>query len=220
MSVLILVQFFRQQHSLSPLEDWHVLAGYIAMSIADRPGLVVGFVGGAIAANGKSGFLGALVAGFAAGLIIQLLKKIFDKLPKGLDGLKPVLLYPLLGVLLIGALMTFIIEPPVGALNIAINTGLAHMNGVSSVLLGALVAGMMAVDMGGPLNKAAYVFGTASIAAGLAVWYHQLPLHLEPYSSKINLQQKKEKPDRQTLLWDYPLLQKVQYHLQQRIRCA
>ena len=86
-----------------------VLAGYIAMSIADRPGLVVGFVGGAIAANGKSGFLGALVAGFAAGLIIQLLKKIFDKLPKGLDGLKPVLLYPLLGVLLIGALMTFII---------------------------------------------------------------------------------------------------------------
>ena len=99
-----------------------VLAGYIAMSIADRPGLVVGFVGGAIAANGKSGFLGALVAGFAAGLIIQLLKKIFDKLPKGLDGLKPVLLYPLLGVLLIGALMTFIIEPPVGALNIAINT--------------------------------------------------------------------------------------------------
>jgi len=132
----------------------------------DRPGLVVGFVGGAIAANGKSGFLGALVAGFAAGLIIQLLKKIFDKLPKGLDGLKPVLLYPLLGVLLIGALMTFIIEPPVGALNIAINTGLAHMNGVSSVLLGALVAGMMAVDMGGPLNKAAYVFGTASIAAG------------------------------------------------------
>ena len=143
-----------------------ILAGFIAMSIADRPGLVVGFVGGAIAANGKSGFLGALVAGFAAGLIIQLLKKIFDKLPKGLDGLKPVLLYPLLGVLLIGALMTFIIEPPVGALNIAINTGLAHMNGVSSVLLGALVAGMMAVDMGGPLNKAAYVFGTASIAAG------------------------------------------------------
>ena len=143
-----------------------IFSGYIAMSIADRPGLVVGFVGGAIAANGKSGFLGALVAGFAAGLIIQLLKKIFDKLPKGLDGLKPVLLYPLLGVLLIGALMTFIIEPPVGALNIAINTGLAHMNGVSSVLLGALVAGMMAVDMGGPLNKAAYVFGTASIAAG------------------------------------------------------
>ena len=143
-----------------------VLAGYIAMSIADRPGLVVGFVGGAIAANGKSGFLGALVAGFAAGLIIQLLKKIFDKLPKGLDGLKPVLLYPLLGVLLIGALMTFVIEPPVGALNTAINTGLAHMNGVSSVLLGALVAGMMAVDMGGPVNKAAYVFGTASIAAG------------------------------------------------------
>ena len=136
------------------------------MSIADRPGLVVGFVGGAIAANGKSGFLGALVAGFAAGLIIQLLKKIFEKLPKGLDGLKPVLLYPLLGVLLIGALMTFIIEPPVGALNTAINTGLAHMNGVSSVLLGALVAGMMAVDMGGPVNKAAYVFGTASIAAG------------------------------------------------------
>lgn len=206
-----------------------VLAGYIAMSIADRPGLVVGFVGGAIAANGKSGFLGALVAGFAAGLIIQLLKKIFDKLPKGLDGLKPVLLYPLLGVLLIGALMTFVIEPPVGALNTAINTGLAHMNGVSSVLLGALVAGMMAVDMGGPVNKAAYVFGTASIAAGnynimaavmIGGMVPPIAIALGTLFFKINLPQKKEKPDRQTLSWAYPLSQKAQFHLQQRIRCA
>ena len=143
-----------------------ILAGFIAMSIADRPGLAVGFVGGAIAANGTSGFLGALVAGFLAGYLVLLLKKIFEKLPKGLDGLKPVLLYPLFGILLVGVIMTYVVEPPVGALNTMINNGLSGMNGASSILLGALVAGMMAVDMGGPVNKAAYVFGTASIAAG------------------------------------------------------
>ena len=143
-----------------------ILAGFIAMSIADRPGLAVGFVGGAIAANGTSGFLGALVAGFLAGYIVLLLKKICNKLPDSLEGTKPVLIYPLLGVFIIGVLMTYVIEPPIGALNTMINSGLEGMNGASAVLLGALLGGMMSVDMGGPFNKAAYVFGTASIAAG------------------------------------------------------
>ncbi len=143
-----------------------ILAGFIAMSIADRPGLAVGFVGGSIAANGTSGFLGALVAGFVAGYIVNLLKKIFSKLPESLDGVKPVLLYPLLGIFLIGVIMQFVVEPPIGALNTAINNGLNGLNGASAVVLGVLLGGMMSVDMGGPVNKAAYVFGTASIAAG------------------------------------------------------
>lgn len=143
-----------------------ILAGFIAMSIADRPGLAVGFVGGSIAANGTSGFFGALVAGFVAGYIVNLLKKIFSKLPESLDGVKPVLLYPLLGIFLIGVIMQFVVEPPIGALNTAINNGLNGLNGASAVVLGVLLGGMMAIDMGGPVNKAAYVFGTASIAAG------------------------------------------------------
>lgn len=143
-----------------------VLAGFIAMSIADRPGLAVGFVGGAIAANGKSGFLGALVAGFLAGYLILLLKKLFEKLPEALEKIAPVLLYPVFGILIVGLVMTFVVELPIGALNTALNTALTNMSGSSKVLLGIIVAGMMAVDMGGPFNKAAYVFGTASIAAG------------------------------------------------------
>lgn len=143
-----------------------VLAGFIAMSIADRPGLAVGFVGGAIAANGKSGFLGALVAGFLAGYLILLLKKLFEKLPEALEKIASVLLYPVFGILIVGLVMTFVVEPPIGALNTALNTALTNMSGSSKVLLGIIVAGMMAVDMGGPFNKAAYVFGTASIAAG------------------------------------------------------
>ena len=143
-----------------------ILAGFIAMSIADRPGLVVGFVGGAIAANGTSGFLGALVAGFVAGYLVRLLKKLFEKLPEGLEGIKPMLLYPVIGIFLIGVIMTYVVEPPIGALNVMINNGLNSMNGAKAILLGALLGGMMSVDMGGPVNKAAYVFGTASIAAG------------------------------------------------------
>lgn len=143
-----------------------ILAGFIAMSIADRPGLAVGFVGGSIAANGTSGFLGALVAGFVAGYIVLLLKKVFSKLPESLDGMKPVLLYPLLGIFLVGVIMQFVVEPPIGALNTAINNGLNGLNGASAVVLGVLLGGMLSVDMGGPVNKAAYVFGTASIAAG------------------------------------------------------
>lgn len=143
-----------------------VLAGYIAMSIADRPGLALGFVGGAIAAAGSSGFLGALVAGFLAGYTIVFLRKIFDKLPESLDGIKPVLLYPLIGILIVGVIMIFIVEPPVGALNTLMNEGLKNMSGSSKILLGLILGGMMSVDLGGPVNKAAYVFGTASIAAG------------------------------------------------------
>lgn len=143
-----------------------ILAGFIAMSIGDRPGLALGFVGGAIAANGTSGFLGALVAGFLAGYTVVLLKKVFAKLPAAMDGLKPVLLIPLFGMLIVGGIMVFAIEPVVGWLNTAINNGLSNLSGANMILLGALVAGMMAVDMGGPVNKAAYVFGTASIAAG------------------------------------------------------
>lgn len=143
-----------------------VLAGFIAEAIADRPGLALGFVGGMIAANGKSGFLGALAAGFFAGYIILLLKKVCDKLPESLEKLAPVLFYPVLGILLMGGAMNFVIEPVMGAINTALNSGLASMSGSSKILLGFILGGMMSVDMGGPFNKAAYVFGTASIAAG------------------------------------------------------
>lgn len=143
-----------------------ILAGFIAMSIADRPALAVGFVGGAIAISGGSGFLGALIAGFAAGYLVLGLKKLFDKLPNALDGLKPVLLYPFFGILLIGLCMTYIINPPVAAINDWMTNGLNAMSGTSKILLGIILGGMMSVDMGGPVNKAAYVFGTASIASG------------------------------------------------------
>ena len=119
-----------------------------------------------IAANGTSGFLGALVAGFAAGYLVLGLKKIFDKLPDALEKIAPVLLYPLFGILLIGLIMTFIVEPPIGALNTGLNNALSSMAGSSKIILGLILGGMMAIDMGGPFNKAAYVFGTASIAAG------------------------------------------------------
>ena len=143
-----------------------VLAGYIAMSIGDRPALAVGFVGGMLANEGGSGFLGALAAGFIAGYLMLGLKKLFSKLPQSLEGLKPVLLYPFLGILLIGAIIVFIINPPVGALNNGITNLLNSMGSSSKVLLGAVLGGMMAIDMGGPFNKAAYVFGTASLATG------------------------------------------------------
>ena len=143
-----------------------VLAGFIAEAIADRPGLALGFVGGMIAANGKSGFLGALAAGFIAGYVILLLKKLCDKLPESLEKLAPVLFYPVFGILIMGAGMNFVVEPVMGAINTALNSGLASMSGTSKVLLGFVLGAMMSVDMGGPFNKAAYVFGAASIAAG------------------------------------------------------
>ncbi|MCR5196451.1 MAG: fructose-specific PTS transporter subunit EIIC [Pseudobutyrivibrio sp.] len=150
-----------------------ILAGFIAMSIADRPGLAVGFVGGALAKTGatfanpggdvSSAFLGALVAGFAAGYIVLCLRKLFDKLPKSLEGIKPVLLYPLCGISIIGVVMC-LINPVVGALNTWITTVLSGMGSGSAIALGILLGAMMATDMGGPLNKAAYVFGTAALA--------------------------------------------------------
>ena len=143
-----------------------VLAGYIGEAIGDRPALAVGFVGGLIAANGKSGFLGALVAGFVSGYLILLLRKLCDKLPEALEKIAPVLIYPVVGILGIGLLMNFAIEPIMGAINTALNNGLTGMGGSSKIVLGLVLGGMMAIDMGGPFNKAAYVFGTAAIAAG------------------------------------------------------
>ena len=143
-----------------------VLAGFIAMAIGDRPALAVGFVGGMIASGGKSGFLGALVAGFAAGYIILGLRKICGKLPQAIEKIAPVLLYPVFGILIMGLLMNFVVEPIMGGINTALNTGLSNMGETSKVLVGLILGGMMAIDMGGPFNKAAYVFGTASIAAG------------------------------------------------------
>lgn len=154
-----------------------ILAGYIAMSIADRPALMPGIVGGLLAKAGtsvflpedqwiSSGFFGALIAGFVAGYLMLLLKKVFERLPHALEGTKPVLLYPFFGILLMGAIMVFIVNPPVGAFNTWLNDMLAGMGEGSRLLLGAVLGGMMAVDFGGPFNKAAYVFGTASIASG------------------------------------------------------
>lgn len=165
-SITPVAAVFRQIGNLAFGFMLPVLAGFIAESIADRPGLALGFVGGMIAANGTSGFLGALVAGFLAGYVIVLLRKVFAKLPEAIEKLAPVLLYPFFGILITGLIMLFVVEPPIGALNTALNTALTNMGGTSKILLGIIVAGMMSIDMGGPFNKAAYVFGTASIAAG------------------------------------------------------
>lgn len=143
-----------------------VLAGFIASSIADRPGLVAGFLGGFLANQGGSGFLGALIAGFAAGYLMVGLKKVFSKLPHSLEGIKPVLLYPVLGVLLMGIIITFIINPPVSAINHWLMDTLATMSTSSRVVIGLIFGAMMAVDMGGPVNKAAYVIGTGSLVTG------------------------------------------------------
>ena len=156
-----------------------ILAGYIAMSIADRPGLAVGFVGGAIASAGityasafdskisvvSGGFLGALFAGFLAGYVVLGLKKVFKVLPDSLEGIKPILLYPLIGIMVVGIIMIGI-NPFFGSINTGITSVLNSMGGTSKILLGLVVAGMMAIDMGGPFNKAAYLFGTASLATG------------------------------------------------------
>lgn len=143
-----------------------VLAGYIAMSIGDRPALAVGFVGGMLANTGGAGFLGALLAGFAAGYLVLGLKKVFTKLPASLEGIKPILLYPFFGILIIGAVMVFVINPPVAALNTWLTMMLNSMGTSSKVVLGIVLGGMMAVDMGGPVNKASYTFGLASLATG------------------------------------------------------
>ena len=157
----------------------YILAGYIAMSIADRPGLAVGFVGGILAVQGttfaslsdstitlvSSGFLGALIAGFVGGYIVILLKKICSYLPSSIEGIKTILLYPVFGILLIGLFM-LAINPYVASINTAINNYLTSMGTANKILLGALLGGMMAVDLGGPVNKAAYAFGTGMLASG------------------------------------------------------
>ena len=143
-----------------------ILAGFIAMAIGDRPAFALGLVGGMMAANGKSGFLGALLAGFAAGYIILGLRKLCDKLPEALEKIAPVLIYPVAGILIMGLLMTFVVEPVMGGINTGLNNALTGMGSSSKVILGMVLGGMMAIDMGGPFNKAAYVFGTAAIAAG------------------------------------------------------
>ena len=156
-----------------------ILAGYIATSIADRPGLVAGFVGGAIAISGvslqsisdpdtvtvSSGFLGALLAGFIAGYIILILRKLFSKIPRSLEGIRTILLYPVFGILLTGAAV-MLINPFIGMINTALNDFLANMSGVNKVILGAILGGMMSVDLGGPVNKAAYTFGTGMLSQG------------------------------------------------------
>ena len=156
-----------------------ILSGYIAMSIADRPGLVVGFVGGAISKAGttftslgnpeevlvSSGFLGALLAGFIGGYVVLFLKKLFNFMPKSLEGIRTILIYPVAGVLLIGLIM-LLINPFVSAINTGLNNFLSSMSEVNKVILGAILAGMMSVDLGGPVNKAAYTFGTGMLAEG------------------------------------------------------
>ncbi|MFP3122104.1 fructose-specific PTS transporter subunit EIIC [Ectobacillus funiculus] len=143
-----------------------VLAGFIAMSIADRPGFAPGMVGGVLAASGGAGFLGGLIAGFLAGYVVVLLKKVFSSLPQSLEGIKPVLLYPLFGIFITGAIMLYVIIGPVKALNTGLTDWLNGLGTGNLVLLGIILGGMMAIDMGGPINKAAYTFGIAAIAAG------------------------------------------------------
>ena len=156
-----------------------ILSGYIAMSIADRPGLAVGFVGGAVAKAGttfasltnpdvtlvSSGFLGALIAGFIGGYVVLLLRKVFSFLPKSLESVKPILIYPVGGILLIGLIM-LAINPVVGTINTALNNFLSSMQGANKIILGAILGGMMSVDLGGPVNKASYTFGTGMLAEG------------------------------------------------------
>ena len=160
-----LAAFFKNIGGLAFSMMMPILAGYIAMSIGERPALMLGIVGGFLAASGGSGFFGALFAGFIGGYLILALRKVFSVLPDSLEGLKPILLYPVIGLLLMGILMTYVINPPTAAFNQWLAGALAGMSTTSKILLGFVLGGMMSIDFGGPLNKAAYVFGTASLAA-------------------------------------------------------
>jgi len=160
-----LAAFFKNIGGLAFSMMMPILAGYIAMSIGERPALMLGIVGGFLAASGGSGFFGALFAGFLGGYLILALRKVLGVLPDSLEGLKPILLYPVLGLLIMGVLMTYVINPPTAAFNQWLAGALAGMSTTSKVLLGFVLGGMMSIDFGGPLNKAAYVFGTASLAA-------------------------------------------------------
>lgn len=160
-----LAAFFKNIGGLAFSMMMPILAGYIAMSIGERPALMLGIVGGFLAASGGSGFFGALFAGFLGGYLILALRKVLGVLPDSLEGLKPILLYPVLGLLIMGVLMTYVINPPTAAFNQWLAGALAGMSTTSKILLGFVLGGMMSIDFGGPLNKAAYVFGTASLAA-------------------------------------------------------
>lgn len=160
-----LAAFFKNIGGLAFSMMMPILAGYIAMSIGERPALMLGIVGGFLAASGGSGFFGALFAGFLGGYLILALRKVLGVLPDSLEGLKPILLYPVLGLLIMGVLMTYVINPPTAAFNQWLAGALAGMSTTSKVLMGFVLGGMMSIDFGGPLNKAAYVFGTASLAA-------------------------------------------------------
>ena len=160
-----LAAFFKNIGGLAFSMMMPILAGYIAMSIGERPALMLGIVGGFLAASGGSGFFGALFAGFLGGYLILALRKVLGVLPDSLEGLKPILLYPVLGLLIMGVLMTYVINPPTAAFNQWLAGALASMSTTSKILLGFVLGGMMSIDFGGPLNKAAYVFGTASLAA-------------------------------------------------------
>ena len=216
----------------------YILAGYIAMSIADRPGLAVGFVGGILAVQGttfasltdssvvlvSSGFLGALIAGFVGGYIVILLKKICSYLPDSIEGIKTILLYPVFGILLIGAFM-LLINPYVGAINTAINNYLSSMGTANKVVLGAILGGMMAIDLGGPINKAAYTFGTGMLASGqyeimAAVMAGGMVPPLAIAFLATAFPKKISKKDKQAAYVNYImglLYQKVQYHLHLQI---
>lgn len=160
-----LAAFFKNIGGLAFSMMMPILAGYIAMSIGERPALMLGIVGGFLAASGGSGFFGALFAGFLGGYLILELRKVLGVLPDSLEGLKPILLYPVLGLLIMGVLMTYVINPPTAAFNQWLAGALASMSTTSKILMGFVLGGMMSIDFGGPLNKAAYVFGTASLAA-------------------------------------------------------
>lgn len=160
-----LAAFFKNIGGLAFSMMMPILAGYIAMSIGERPALMLGIVGGFLAASGGSGFFGALFAGFLGGYLILALRKVLGVLPDSLEGLKPILLYPVLGLLIMGVLMTYVINPPTAAFNQWLAGALASMSTTSKILMGFVLGGMMSIDFGGPLNKAAYVFGTASLAA-------------------------------------------------------
>lgn len=197
-------QFFNQVGGAAFGFMLPILAGFIGMSIADRPGFTVGMVGGYLANTGGAGFLGALVAGFIAGAIIILLRKITSWIPKSMDGIKPMLIYPVLGILIIGAIMILLLNPPFAAINTAISNWLTNLGSSSRILLGLLLGGMMAVDMGGPVNKAAYVFGTASLANGsspvmAAVMAGGMVPPLAIAISMLLFKNKFSKEDRQTI---------------------
>lgn len=205
-----------------------VLAGFIGMAIGDRPALALGFVGGMLAANGKSGFLGALVAGFLAGYLIVGLRKICDKLPDAVEKLAPVLIYPVVGILIMGLAMNFVVEPIMGGINTGLNNFLSGMGDSSRVVLGLILGGMMAIDMGGPFNKAAYVFGTAAIAAGnydimaavmIGGMTRPVPLHWQPCYLRINSPRKSEMQVLPTSSWVWRSSRKVPFLSQRPILC-